>query len=71
MRQELIDVSQYSENPEAFIAGAQWMERFLNPLPEDIHLSADDYSVSFQGNKVFLVNKEFKLAKYLYNNMAI
>jgi DNA-binding response OmpR family regulator len=70
MRQELLDASQFSENPEAFIAGAQWMERFLNPLPTDIHLSADDYSVSFQNNKVFLVKKEFNLAKYLYNNMG-
>jgi len=70
MRQELLDASQNCENPEAFIAGAQWMERFLHPLPEDIHLSSDDYSASFQGNKVFLVNKEFKLAKYLYNNMG-
>ena len=68
MRQELIDASQHSENPEAFIAGAEWMERFLNPLPTDIHLSSDDYSISFEDKKLYLPKKEFQLAAYLYKN---
>jgi DNA-binding response OmpR family regulator len=69
MRQELIDASQNCENPEAFIAGAEWMERFLNPLPdEDIYLSSDDYSVSFQDKKIFLPKKEFELSRYLKKN---
>jgi DNA-binding response OmpR family regulator len=68
MRQELLDASQNCENPEAFIAGAQWMERFLHPLPTDIHLSSDDYSASFQGKKVFFSNKQFQVAKYLQTN---
>ena len=64
MRQELIDASQFSENPEAFIAGAQWMENYLNPST-NIHLNTDDYTVSFNGNKLRLVKKEFLVAKYL------
>lgn len=68
MRQDLLDASEYSENPEAFIAGAQWMERYLNPLPEDIHLSSDDYSVSFQAKRIYLPKKEFLVAKYLQKN---
>ncbi len=42
MRKELLDASEYSENPEAFIAGAQWMERYLFPENEDILLSSDE-----------------------------
>lgn len=69
MRQELLDASEYSENPEAFIAGAQWMERYLHPLPdEDIYLSSDDYSASFQNKKIFLPKKEFELSRYLKKN---
>jgi two-component system alkaline phosphatase synthesis response regulator PhoP len=70
MRQELIDASEYSENPEAFIAGAQWMERYLNPPSTDVHLSTDDYTVSFEGKKFLLPKKEFLLAKYLQKNMG-
>ncbi len=39
MRQELIDASEFSENPEAFIAGAKWMERYLNPPSTGMHIS--------------------------------
>jgi DNA-binding response OmpR family regulator len=65
MRQELIDASEFSENPEAFIAGAQWMERYLNPPSTGIHLSSDDYTAYFNGKKSHLPKKEFLVAKYL------
>jgi DNA-binding response OmpR family regulator len=68
MRKELLDASEYSENPEAFIAGAQWMERYLFPENEDILLSSDDYSVTFNNKKLQLPKKEFLLAKYLQKN---
>ena len=68
MRQELLDASEYSENPEAFIAGAQWMEKHLFPENEDILLSSDDYSVTFNNKKLQLPKKEFLLAKYLQKN---
>jgi len=65
MRQELIDASEFSENPDAFIAGAQWMERYLNPPSTDVHLSSDNYSASFEGKRIYLPKKEFLVAKYL------
>lgn len=65
MRQELLDASEYSENPEAFIAGAQWMERHLYPENEDILLCSDDYTVTFNNKKFQLPKKEFLVAKYL------
>lgn len=68
MRQELLDASEYSENPEAFIAGAQWMEKYLYPENEDILLCSDDYSVTFNNKKLQLPKKEFLLAKYLQKN---
>lgn len=68
MRQELLDAAEYSENPEAFIAGAQWMERYLFPENEDILLSSDDYTVTFNNKKLHLPKKEFLVAKYLQKN---
>jgi DNA-binding response OmpR family regulator len=68
MRQELLDASQFSENPDAFIAGAQWMERYLNPPSTNIHLLSDDYTASFEGKKIYLPKKEFLVAKYLQKN---
>ena len=65
MRQELLEASQFSENADAFIAGAEWMERYLNPPSTDIHLSSDDYTATFNGKKLSLPKKEFLVAKYL------
>ena len=68
MRQDLIDASEYSENPEAFIAGAKWMENYLNPPPTNITINNNDFTVSFEGKKLLLPKMEFELLRYLYTH---
>jgi two-component system alkaline phosphatase synthesis response regulator PhoP len=69
MRQELIEASKAFDNPQAFLLGAQWMENYLNPLPTDnIVINSSDFTVSFEGRKLFLPKKEFELLRYLHTH---
>ena len=61
------DLSTFSQRA-FFIAGAKWMEAYLNPPPADITINSSDYTVSFENKKILLPKKEFELLRYLYTH---
>jgi DNA-binding response OmpR family regulator len=68
MIQELLNASKASDNTEAFLLGAKWMENYLNPSPANIAINSSDYTVSFENKKILLPKKEFELLRYLYTH---
>ena len=61
------DLSTFSQRA-FFIAGAKWMEAYLNPPPTNITINNNDFTVSFEGKKLLLPKMEFELLRYLYTH---
>ena len=61
------DLSTFSQRV-FFIAGAKWMENYLNPPPTNITINNNDFTVSFEGKKLLLPKMEFELLRYLYTH---
>ena len=68
MIQELLNASKASDNTEAFLLGAKWMENYLNPPPVDITINSNNYTVSFLDKKLLLPKIEFELLRYLHTH---
>ena len=61
------DLSTFSQRA-FFIAGAKWMEAYLNPPPTNITINNNDFTVSFEGKKLLLPKMEFELLRYLHTH---